>query len=225
MINRQQPVANLVLEHPEVASIFQRHRIDFCCRGEQSLAHAAAERKLDVDALAGELEQAIAGRNAAPPSDPRALSTEQLLTHIVETHHVPLRTSLPFLQGLAAKVARVHGEKNPKLVALDTAVSDLEASLIPHLDDEEGSLFPLLLTRPHAPEARRDLDNMAQEHLEVSVILERIRDATEEFSVPDWACNSYRTLLRELEAVETDLFTHVHLENHVLKPRFDVAQG
>ena len=225
MINPQQPVANLVLEHPEVASIFQRHRIDFCCRGDQSLVSAAEERKLELVALTGELEQAIARRNATPPSDPRALSTEQLLTHIVETHHVPLRTSLPFLQGLAAKVARVHGDKNPKLLALDTAVVELEASLIPHMDDEEASLFPLLLRNPHAPEARRDLDNMAAEHLEVSAILERIRDATEEFSVPEWACNSYRTLFRELEAVETDLFTHVHLENHVLKPRFDVAQG
>src|SRR5690606_17361835 len=209
---------------PEVASIFQRHRIDFCCRGDQSLRSAAEERKLKLARLTDELAQAIARRNAAPPPDPRALTTQELVAHIVETHHVPLRTSLPFLKGLATKVARVHGDRNPKLRALDAAVVDLEASLLPHLDDEEASLFPLLLSRPEAPEARRDLDAMAQEHLDVAAILERIRNASDDFKVPEWACNSYRTLLRELEAVETDLFTHVHLENHVLKPRFAIAE-
>jgi len=225
MINREQPIAQLVLEHPELASIFQRHRIDFCCRGDQSLTMAAAERKLSVDTLAGELEQAIAQRHAAPPDDPRALSTEQLLAHIVETHHAPLRTSLPFLQGLATKVARVHGDHNSLLRDLDAAVAELSASLLPHLDDEEASLFPLLLREPHAPKVLHDLEQMLVEHREVAVILERIRDAAEGFLIPEWACNSYRTLFRELEAVEGDLFTHVHLENHVLKPRFDAPLG
>src|SRR5690606_38105466 len=104
---------------------------------------------------------------------------------------------------------------------LDAAVAELSASLLPHLDDEEASLFPLLLREPHAPKVLHDLEQMLVEHREVAVILERIRDAAEGFLIPEWACNSYRTLFRELEAVEGDLFTHVHLENHVLKPRFD----
>ena len=51
-------------------------------------------------------------------------------------------------------------------------------------------------------------------------ILTRICEAAEDFTVPDWACTSYRTLFRELSALEKDVFTHVHLENHVLMPRF-----
>ena len=54
----------------------------------------------------------------------------------------------------------------------------------------------------------------------VAQLLERIRAASDDFTLPDWACNSYRTLFSELEQLEGDVFTHVHLENHVLRPRF-----
>ncbi len=37
---------------------------------------------------------------------------------------------------------------------------------------------------------------------------------------PEWACNSYRALFSELQALETDVLQHVHLENHALRPRF-----
>jgi regulator of cell morphogenesis and NO signaling len=54
----------------------------------------------------------------------------------------------------------------------------------------------------------------------VAALLERVRSASDDFALPSWACNSYRTLFSELEQLERDLHTHVHLENHVLKPRF-----
>jgi regulator of cell morphogenesis and NO signaling len=46
-----------------------------------------------------------------------------------------------------------------------------------------------------------------------------MRTAAEDYSVPEWACDSYRTLFRELERLEADVHRHVHLENHVLLPR------
>jgi quercetin dioxygenase-like cupin family protein len=62
---------------------------------------------------------------------------------------------------------------------------------------------------------------MLDDHLAVAALLAKIRTACDDFEVPSWACSSYRALFRELAAVEQDLFTHVHLENHVLKPRFE----
>jgi len=61
---------------------------------------------------------------------------------------------------------------------------------------------------------------MFDEHLAVAKLLEMIRVASDDFALPDWACNSYRTLFSELQQMESDVFTHVHLENHVLQPRF-----
>jgi regulator of cell morphogenesis and NO signaling len=221
MLDRSQPVAQIVLDHSECAAVFQRHRIDFCCRGDMSVASAAQERGVDVDKLVDELGRAIAERSGVAQGDPRELSTPRLVAHIVAKHHEYLRKTLPFVRQLAAKVAHVHGDHNPKLRDLDVAVAELSDTLVPHLDDEENVLFPTLTASEAEPaKAQKLLGEMAAEHLEVAKLLERIRAASEEFTLPDWACNSYRTLFSEMRQVESDIFTHVHIENHVLKPRF-----
>lgn len=223
MVNAQHTVARMVLEHSECASVFQRHHIDYCCRGDLSIEAAAAAKGLDVQALVVELTRAMENRQGQQGSgqdDPRTMSTADLIGHIVETHHEYLREHLPFTQGLAAKVARVHGDKNPKLHDVRTAVDALTASLIPHLDDEEELLFPTILaSAPDAAKVGALLQAMVDEHLGVAVLLEQLRAASDDFTLPSWACTSYRTLFAELEQLEADIFAHVHLENHVLRPR------
>jgi regulator of cell morphogenesis and NO signaling len=216
----QQTVANLVLEHSECAQVFKRHHIDFCCRGDMSIEEAAKQKGLDVTQLVDELALAIAQR-LGEQGDPRLLTTRELVTYIVSRHHEYLREVLPFVRGLASKVSSVHGEHNPKLRDLHTAVYELDAALIPHLDEEEQALFPALTaTQPDMERVRPQLADMMHEHLAVASLLERIQAATDNFTLPDWACNSYRTLFAELQQLQDDVFTHVHLENHVLKPRF-----
>jgi regulator of cell morphogenesis and NO signaling len=156
--------------------------------------------------------------------DPRTLTTPQLVALIVGRYHDGLRRVLPFAQALAMKVSRVHGDHNPKLRELEQVVIELVNTLLPHLEEEERVLFPLLSgAAPPPDEAQRQLTAMTEEHLVVAALLERVRQATDEFTLPPWACNSYRTLFSELEQLEADVFTHVHLENHVLKPRFAAA--
>ncbi len=223
MVNESSTVATVVLEHSETAEVFQRHRIDFCCRGERSIEVAARDRGIAPDALVKELRRAIEDRGAPQGElNMQGLATGTLVDHIVDKHHAYLRKTLPFLVPLGKKVARVHGEHNPKLPALRDAVEELAETLLPHLDEEEQDLFPALraTTGVATGDAARRLASMMEEHLEVAVLLERIRDATDDFTIPDWACGSYRTLFGELQAVERDTFTHVHLENHVLRPRF-----
>lgn len=221
ILNRQQPVARVVLDHSECAQVFQRHRIDFCCQGDQSIETAATAKKVDVDSLLAELSRAITERRGDPQDDPRELTTPRLVAYIVSKHHEYLRKALPFVQTLATKVSRVHGDHNPKLRHLEAAVQEISAALLPHLDDEEQSLFPALMSKqPDQTSIARQLASMQDEHLAVAKLLERIRAASDEFTLPEWACNSYNTLFSELQQLESDVFTHVHLENHVLKPRF-----
>lgn len=220
-LDPRQPVADLVLEHSECAQVFQKHRIDFCCRGEMSIEDAAKGKGVDLNALLAELSRTITQRSGAPVADVREVPTPQLVAYIVATHHDYLREVLPFVRGLALKVSRVHGDHNPKLRDLQVAVEDLSNVLIEHLDDEEQTLFPALTAaHPDASTAMSLLATMADEHLAVAALLERIDAATDDFTLPAWACNSYRTLFAELARLESDIFTHVHLENHVLKPRF-----
>lgn len=220
MPDAQQTIANLVLDHSECAQVFKRHHIDFCCRGDMSIEAAANQKGLDVPQLIDELAQAIAQRRGEQ-GDPRLLTTRELVTYITAKHHDYLRQALPFVRGLASKVSRVHGEHNPKLRELQVAVYELDAALTPHLDEEEQTLFPALMAaQPDMDAIRPQLADMMREHLAVAKLLERIQAASDDFALPTWACNSYRTLFAELKQLQDDVFTHVHLENHVLKPRF-----
>lgn len=223
MLERHQTVADVVLDHSETAEVFQRHRIDFCCRGELSLEQAAQSKQVDLDLLVRELNEAIASRAGSPPVELRALSTPQLVERILSNHE-GLARAIPFARTLAVKVSRVHGEHNPKLRELKAAVEELEATLVPHLETEARSLAPLLATQPaDAAAVRQQLEGMVTEHRTVAALLGRIRAASDSFALPDWACRSYRALFSELEQLETRVFESVYLENHVLRPRFLVT--
>ncbi len=221
MLDTSRSVASIVLDHSETAPVFQRNRIDYCCKGNLSLREACADRSIKLEAVLGELESAIAERRGEKSTDPRTMSTAGLIAHIIDRHHGYLRRVFPFVAQLAKKVAGVHGDHQPNLRELRTLVDELIASLEPHLDDEESTLFPALMVRePDRAFISRELAAMNTEHLEVGAILEKIRALTDDFKPAEWACGSYRALYGELEALEADVLKHVHIENHVLSPRF-----
>jgi regulator of cell morphogenesis and NO signaling len=218
------PLAEVVSRYPAAARVFQSHRIDFCCHGHQTLEEACREQGRDPAPICEEVKGALAAVDADAGSKAN-LSTEALIAWILEKHHGYLRRTLPMLAPLAAKVARVHGDHNPNLVEVERIFVGLKEALEPHLDQEEAVLFPELLSgRPDPVVVRRELDGMYADHLEAGEALAKLRHLTDDFTTPDWGCGSYRLLMTELEALEGDLLAHVHLENHVLMPRFVQAQ-
>jgi regulator of cell morphogenesis and NO signaling len=222
-IDPKATLAEIVLEHPECARVFRDHRLDYCCRGEQGLASACDAKGLDLAKVVAALEAALTEREERRGFvDARALSTSDLVKHIVERHHRYLRQSLPFAEQLVRKVSRVHGDHNPKLAPLADAVIELRASLEPHIDEEERHLFAHATASASACDeasVRDELDSMKNEHLEVGEMLARIRTLADDYVPPEWACRSYRTLVDTLAELERDTLEHIHLENHVLAPR------
>lgn len=229
MVERHQTVASLVLRHAECTGVLERHRIDVCGGAAVTLEEAARLRGVDVDALLSELTTSIDSQRSgepAPSSDPRALSTPDLLSHIVGTHHAYLRRTLPFLRTLADKVARVHAERQPALLSLADAVDQLAERLLRHIDVEEEALFPALCEdAPDSLRVARDFRALTEDRWAVAELLGQIRAMSEDFTAPSWACGGYRTLMAELRELEGDVFTHEHLESHVLEPRFPLPSS
>jgi regulator of cell morphogenesis and NO signaling len=220
MPEANQPVAQIVLQHPETATIFQRLTIDFCCHGHQRLEEACAESGYDANAVLRELDAAIAARKA-PADDPRTLSTPALIDYIITKHHAYLRTALPTVIGLATKVATVHGVRDARLYDLAATVREMADVLLPHLDEEESTVFPAMRAeRPDLAAVAKLLSDVESEHQEVGAMLASIRAAANDYIEPEWACSTYRRLFSELVRIEADTLRHVHLENHVLAPRF-----
>ena len=60
---------------------------------------------------------------------------------------------------------------------------------------------------------------MEFEHDQAGAALKRMRELTDGYTPPDWACNTYRAMLGALARLERDMHQHVHKENNVLFPR------
>jgi regulator of cell morphogenesis and NO signaling len=220
MLDNTKPLAQIVLDHPETAAVFQRLALDFCCHGHLRLDEACASAGYNEIAILRELEAAIEAR-AKAAADPRSLTTPEIIRHIITEHHGYLRGALPTVVSLAVKVAAVHGLRNPQLYDLSMAVRGLSEALLPHIDEEEALLFPAMqAVAPDRAAIAGMLASMETEHEAVGALLAEVRRAASDYLEPEWACRTYRTLFAELVRLEADTLRHVHLENHVLAPRF-----
>lgn len=223
MIDVERTVAELVLQRPGRARVFERLEIDYCCGGKVPLADACAARGLDAQTVAVLLE-AVESAVPTPEAGWTRASLVELCDHIVESHHAYLRDELPRLALLVDKVARAHGASDPALRDVSETFHALAAELDGHLEDEEVALFPLI-ERLEAggtvdqAELRAALAALEREHGEVGAALSRLRALTAGYVAPGGACNSWRAMLDGLKALERDLHEHVHEENNILFPR------
>jgi regulator of cell morphogenesis and NO signaling len=218
-------VGEIATQHPLATRVFARHGIDFCCGGGVALAHACAKRQLDTAAVLEEIERAIAAPGTEETRwDERPLA--DLVRHIVEQFHAPLREELPRLESMARKVFRVHGDKDPaRLAALLESFLALKGELDEHMHLEEERLFPAILAHATAssPVPAAPLAKFVDDHSRVGAELARLRELTDDFRVPEEACNTWSALWHGLGALEADLHEHIHLENNVLFPRAAAA--
>lgn len=221
LIDPCESVSNLVLSHSECAEVLRRYRIDYCFSGGRSLQDAAKDKGVDFETLTQELLAAICDRGAQNLQDPRELSTSELVAHVIQKHHTYLQKTLPLVRSLAVKVAGVHGTFEPALHRLADAVDDLVEGLIAHIDEEEKSLFPVLLgSSSDAVLVAERLHVTTTQHTKIALQLSRVRESSGNFSLPEWACASYKTLISELEHLESNVFALAYLKSHVLLPRF-----
>jgi regulator of cell morphogenesis and NO signaling len=60
---------------------------------------------------------------------------------------------------------------------------------------------------------------MESEHETVGKILKEIAILSNNYTPPEWACNTFKALYAKLDEFEQDLHLHVHLENNILFPK------
>ena len=216
MIEPSSTVAELVVEHPSYARVFERVGIDYCCGGGATLAEACAKRGLDPATLALFLE-VEPDESESEERDWTQEPLADLCIHIVELHHRRARRELPRLQSLCEKVVRAHGAEQPELVEVQEVLDGLAEEMQRHMDDEEAHVLPALVAGGvPGPDALADLED---EHVETGAALRRLRDLTGDYALERARCNTHRALLHGLAELEAEVHWHVHEENHVLFPR------
>jgi regulator of cell morphogenesis and NO signaling len=211
------PVGELAARHPLATRVFARHHIDFCCGGGRPLADVCEMKGLDVETVIQEIGREVSPQETVVRWDLSPVG--ELIDYILVKYHASLREELPRLEAMARKVAHVHGDKDPeRLPRLVQAVLELKAELESHMLKEEGILFPMIRSGSGTG-ADGPIAVMMREHEEAGDQLRLIRELTNNYTVPAEACNTWQALWRGLEALETDLHDHIHLENNILFPR------
>lgn len=222
----EQTVGQLVAENPDRARVFEKHRIDYCCGGKIPLSEACERRKVNLDEVVKELAQVDASSNGSE-RDWTVAPLAELCDNIVNTHHAFLRDELPRLEGLAARVAKVHGDRAPYMVELHEIFLTFRQELEQHAMKEEQVLFPWIKkmeadgaqSAPFGASVENPIRCMEHEHDDAGAALDKFRELTSDYTPPEDACNTWQVLYSSLDALERDMYTHVHKENSILFPR------
>ena len=233
-VELETPVGQLVRERPARSRVFDALKIDYCCGGKRSLREACERGKVSPEEALKQLEASdAAAEESSDLVDAGKMTLTELADHIEQTHHAYLKEELPRLDRMTEKVARVHGDKEPRLLEVRKAFMALYAEMMPHMMKEEQILFPMIRAletateRPqfHCGSVTNPIRQMEHEHDATGNALAVIRKATEGFVPPEWACNTYRAMLDGLAQLERDTHQHVHKENNVLFLRAAEAES
>jgi regulator of cell morphogenesis and NO signaling len=222
-------IRDIVADDFRAASVFQRHRIDFCCGGDRPVGEACRQQGVDERALVEELEAVT----STPGDVPRfnAWDLDFLAAYIVTNHHAYVRRAVETIGAHTQKVASVHGDRHPETLEIARHFAAVAEEMTQHMLKEERMLFPYVTSLAEAARSSRPAPSapfgtvanpirmMEMEHRAAGDALAAIRRLSRDFAPPDDACTTYRVTYKELEEFETDLHRHVHLENNVLFPK------
>ncbi|MFD0769788.1 iron-sulfur cluster repair di-iron protein [Bacillus sp. CGMCC 1.60114] len=220
-------IGEIVTKFPKASNLFKSYRIDFCCGGNRPLIDAINERNLSAEEVLTKLNTLYheTKRLNTVEIDWKTASYSELIDHVVNKHHRYLNEELPLLSPYVTKVLRVHGAGQPHLAQIHKLFHELKTELEQHLIKEETEDFPLILAFEQNPsdenytKLRKVVDELENEHTHAGNIIKELREVTNDFTPPAGACGTYRLVYQRLEAIESDLFQHIHLENNILFPR------
>ena len=229
-LSATETVGAIAAEIPGATREFEKLGIDYCCGGSRTLSDACAAVNIPLDAALSRLQEAMTSPKPQA-QDWHNAPLADLIDHIKSAHHVFVREECPRIQALAAKVVGVHGERHPELKQVQQVFTALAQELHVHLMKEEQILFPYIVRleessiarEPAPPSCFGTITNpvrmMMSEHDGAGEALRALRTVTKDYTVPEDACISYRTLYEALQGFEADLHQHIHLENNILFPR------
>ncbi|NSL50660.1 iron-sulfur cluster repair di-iron protein [Calidifontibacillus erzurumensis] len=227
-ITSSMTLGDIVTKFPQAADIFKKHKIDFCCGGNRSLAEALQEKNLKENEILQALNEGYAKMETMNTDTVnwQEIGSADLIDHIVQTHHAYLNEELPQLGQLVTKVYRVHGPNHPHLAKVYNYYHDLSKELVEHLIKEEEAIFPLVKEYEAEPSTEKlekiksAINELEAEHDKAGDLLKLIREVTNDFTLPPDACMTYTLTYQRLENLESDMFNHVHKENNILFPRY-----
>jgi len=223
-------LGEIVAKDLRKAEVFKKYDLDFCCGGKKTVKEACAEKGLDVTKIEQELQNADKNVSTGRPLPYNDWNLDFLADYIVNTHHSYVRKTIPDIRSYAEKVAKVHGAYHPELLEINKLAQEVCDEMSEHMVKEETVLFPYVkhivntkgkgyVKFDSLDDVKEPIDIAVTEHELVGGNMDKIKELSNNFKVPDDGCASYAYLFKTLNEFEDDLHIHIHLENNILFPK------
>lgn len=225
----QKQIGQFVAEDFRTAAVFSKHKIDFCCRGNRTLAEVCEKNDIDCDVLLEELDTTMNSKSDQS-IDYKSWPLDLLAEYIEKKHHRYVEEKTPVLRQFLDKLCKVHGERHPELFKINELFTASAGELAAHMKKEELILFPFIKnmvkaklanTEVKAPgfgTVKNPIATMMQDHDNEGVRFREIAALSDDYTPPADGCNTYQVTFAMLEEFEKDLQLHIHLENNILFP-------
>lgn len=218
-------VAEIAVEMPRSIPYFEERGIDYCCGGKKSLQEACSKAGLPVEEAVAALEK-IAQKEGGTETTQWS-SLDQLIQHLLDTHHAFTREQLALVSKLGSKVQMVHGNHYPELAAINRLFGEMAEELLHYLLKEEQVAFSVLRSLegkgegvpfPYEMFRNGPQQVLLGDHEATGEQLRDLRRLTKDYTAPPDACVTFRAFYQGMAELEADLHQHIHLENNVLFP-------
>ncbi len=222
-MNKNTTLGELVAQYPKSAKLFEQHKIDYCCNGHRKVDEALRDHA-DKESIMNELT-IIMDTSTDTNTDWTKTDLQALVNHILNTHHAYLYKTLPTLSELTTMIYRVHGQNHPELQVIHRTFHELKMELESHLIKEETIQYPAIETyltsknNDALKQAQTVIQELEVEHEVAGNALKRLRELSCDYAIPEAVCGTYERTYALLEALEKDMFKHIHLENNILFKR------
>ena len=228
-------VGEAVANDYRTAQVFSNYGIDFCCRGNRTIAEVCDKNKVDQDRLLAELNE-ILNAQSGQDIDFNSWPMDLLVDYIEKTHHRYVEKQVPVLKAYLEKIRKVHGDQHPELANIETLFNASANELTTHMKKEELILFPQIkkmvkaklkgekMEKPPFGTVQNPIANMMAEHDNEGVRFREIAELSNNYTPPEDGCNTYRVAFSLVKEFEEDLHKHIHLENNILFKKASVLE-
>lgn len=225
-------IGQFVASNYKTASVFKKHKIDFCCNGNRTLSQACEEQKLDQEKIECELHAVLAESSSQDETiNYKFWPLDLLVDYIEKKHHRYVKAQIPVLNQYLNKLCKVHGTNHPELFEIKELFDGCGEELTTHMQKEEMILFPAIRNLVNAQSHTENLKNfpfgtvknpiqmMMHEHDTEGNRFRKISELTNTYTVPADACGTYKVAFALLKEFEEDLQLHIHIENNIIFPK------
>lgn len=228
-LNANLSLGECVIIYPAIVERFNEMNLDYCCGGSQKLEEALLEKGVNVEKFIEEINEEFEKFkfNNKEYVDWNEKTSEDLIYHIINTHHAATFQLLKEIDPLLLKIFKVHFHHMPEtLIKVHKLFGQLKAELEEHLIKEEKILFPAMIEFENSKdevkkeELRKEIKSFTDEHDAAGDILKELAKITDDYKIPEWACTTFKLVYLKMHDLEKDLFVHIHKENNILFKRF-----